>query len=103
MLELGTDIIHGEPFCISLDALRRHIYLCGATGTGKTTLLDNLMQSLFAQGQGFAFIDPHGDEAERIADSAPDHRLLDIIYLDPADLSHSIAYNPLESVPKDGR
>jgi hypothetical protein len=70
---------------------------------GKTNLLHSLMLDDFRAGGGFCLLDPHGDEAERIADSTPPERFDAVIYLDPADLSHAIAYNPLESVAPDLR
>jgi len=100
---LGTDKATGYPVHLSTEARRRHVYVVGKSGTGKTNLLHNLMLADFDAGRGFALIDPHGDEAERIADATPDHRFNDVIYLDPADLSHAIAYNPLEAVGEDQR
>jgi len=102
MHELGTDIT-GETVHLSTDAKRRHVYVIGKSGVGKTNLLHNLMVEDFDQGGGFCLIDPHGDEAERIADSTPAHRFDEVIYLDPADLSHSVGYNPLENVERDLR
>jgi hypothetical protein len=103
MLNLGTDLTTQKTLHLSLDALRRHVYLCGATGTGKTTLLDSFMHSLFQTKFGFCFIDPHGDKAEEIADAVPEHRLNDIIYFDPSELSYTISYNPLAAIPLDDR
>jgi type IV secretory pathway TraG/TraD family ATPase VirD4 len=103
MHEIGTHIATGSKIHISTDARRRHVYVIGKSGVGKTNLLHNLMTGDLDQGGGFCLIDPHGDEAERIADSTPPHRINDVIYLDPSDLSHSIAYNPLEDVEPDGR
>jgi type IV secretory pathway TraG/TraD family ATPase VirD4 len=79
------------------------MYLIGKSGVGKTNLLHNLMTTDLNEGGGFCLIDPHGDEAERLADTVPESRINDVIYLDPSDLSHSIAYNPLENVVPDQR
>jgi hypothetical protein len=79
------------------------MYVIGKSGVGKTNLLHNLMTTDLSAGGGFCLIDPHGDEAERLADTVPESRINDVIYLDPADLSHSVAYNPLESVEPDQR
>jgi len=103
MHELGQDLTTGRTVHLSTDAFRRHLYLIGKSGVGKTNLIHNLMVADFGRAAGFCLIDPHGDEAERIADSTPEERFNDVIYLDPADLSHSIAYNPLESVEADQR
>jgi type IV secretory pathway TraG/TraD family ATPase VirD4 len=103
MYELGTNIITGETIHLSTDARRRHVYMIGKSGVGKTNLLHNLMVADLAEGGGFCLIDPHGDEAELLANSIPEERFDATIYFDPADLSHAIAYNPLESVPPDQR
>lgn len=71
---------------------RRHIYLAGATGTGKSTLLYSLMRADLDAGRGFALIDPHGDLSASIADSGH------VTYLDPLD-THAVGFNPLQSVP----
>ena len=84
-------------------ARRRHLCLIGATGTGKTTLLRRLILSDVYDGAGFALIDPHGDIASDIADSIPREQTGRVVYFDPADLSHPIGFNPLESVPLDQR
>jgi type IV secretory pathway TraG/TraD family ATPase VirD4 len=103
MHELGTDIATGQTVHLSADAKRRHVYIIGKSGVGKTNLLHNLMVADLNGDDGFCLIDPHGDEAERLADSIPPRRFDDVIYLDPADLSHAIAYNPLEAVEPDLR
>ncbi|MFM9942160.1 MAG: type IV secretory system conjugative DNA transfer family protein [Hyphomicrobiaceae bacterium] len=81
----------------------RHLYLIGKTGTGKSTLLLNMMAADLADGHGFALLDPHGDLALAIADSIPPHRTNDVIYLDPADLSFPIGFNPLHNIVPDKR
>ncbi len=82
---------------------RRHVYIIGKTGTGKSTLLFNMMLQDLAQGHGFALLDPHGDLAHAVADSTPTWRTNTVIYLDPADLTHSVGYNPLQNVAPDQR
>lgn len=103
MHELGIDIATGRTVHLSADTRRRHLYVIGKSGVGKTNLLHNLMIDDLNGGGGFCLIDPHGDEAERLADSAPEGRINNVIYFDPSNLSHSIAYNPLESVEPDQR
>lgn len=76
----------------SLDEKRRHLYIVGMTGTGKSTLLKSLM----LRDNSFALIDPHGDLAEAIADTLPPERT---IYLNPLDPTHAVGFNPLEHVP----
>jgi len=80
---------------------RGHIYIIGKTGTGKSTLIENMAISDIKNGCGLALIDPHGDMAEEILDYVPKKRIKDVIYFNPTDLDYPIAFNPLEKVPKD--
>ena len=80
---------------------RGHMYIIGKTGTGKSTLIENMAISDIKNGYGVALIDPHGDMAEEILDYVPKKRIKDVIYFNPADLDNPIAFNPLEKVPKD--
>lgn len=82
---------------------RRHLYVVGQTGTGKTGLLTNLMRGDLAGDAGFCFLDPHGDASKLIAAATPPERMNDVIYLDPSDPTHTFAYNPLSHVPPDRR
>ena len=100
---LGMRTDSGEPVVLTLEERRRHVEIIGKTGTGKSSLLQNLMCADFASGRGFAFIDPHGDQAAAIADATPKNRINDVIYLDAADLSYSVGWNPLERVEPDRR
>ena len=99
---LGT-LVSGESVPLTHDDRRRHLYLIGKSGTGKSTLLFNLMLADLALGRGFALLDPHGDLARDVADTAPPYRTNDVLYFDPSDLSHPIAFNPVERVPLDQR
>jgi len=84
-------------FGIKLRDRRRHFYILGKSGTGKSTLLANMAISDMHNNQGFAVIDPHGDLVEQtLLDYVPEHRLADIAYLDPADAQHPFHLNPLE-------
>jgi type IV secretory pathway TraG/TraD family ATPase VirD4 len=84
--------------------LRRHLYIIGKTGTGKSTLLYNLMRADLETGRGFALLDPHGDLALAIADTTPAWRIAHgVIYLDPSDLSYPVGFNPLGDVAPDHR
>lgn len=78
-----------------------HIYVIGKTGTGKSTLLLNMAISDIQRGNGICVIDPHGDIAEKILDYIPLERINDVIYFDPADETHVIAFNPLQDTPKE--
>jgi len=74
---------------------RRHIYIPGKTGMGKTTLLQNMITADIHAGQGVALLDPHGDLAETIIRSVPRKHWDRVIVFDPADDSYPVAYNPL--------
>lgn len=95
----------GEPqlFGISQEDQRQHIYIIGKTGSGKTTLLRNLIIQHINLGHGVGLIDPHGDLAEDLLDQIPRHRTDHVVYFNPSDLEHPIAFNLLANVPKDER
>lgn len=86
----------------SLDR-RRHFYVLGQTGMGKTTIIENLAAQDIAQGRGLAVIDPHGDLAERILDFVPPQRVNETIYFNPADTEYPIGFNVLEQVGPESR
>jgi hypothetical protein len=75
-----------------------HIYCIGKTGVGKSTLLKNMAISDIERGNGLGIIDPHGDIAEEILNHIPTGRLKDVVYFDPSDLDHPIAFNPLHAI-----
>src|SRR3990167_848722 len=87
-----------RPFGIYTDDRRRHVYVIGKTGVGKTTLLENMILQDVKMGRGLALVDPHGDVAEKIADAIPPERTNDVVYFNPADVDFPVAFNPLESV-----
>ncbi|HBF67203.1 MAG TPA: hypothetical protein DDW36_02140 [Candidatus Magasanikbacteria bacterium] len=93
----------GQPrrFGIKLDDRRRHMYVIGKTGMGKTTMLENMMLNDIYAGHGIGIIDPHGDSAEKIIDYIPTHRLNDVVYFNPADMSYPFGFNILENVNPD--
>jgi hypothetical protein len=80
-----------------------HLYVIGKTGQGKSTLLETLMRQDLERGHGFAFLDPHGDLAERLLVRVPHWRTRHVIYLDPADLEHPMPMNLLANVTADRR
>ena len=90
-------------FGIKTDDRRRHIYVVGKTGTGKSTLLENMIIDDIRAGEGVAFLDPHGELAEKLLDFIPEERLEDTIYINPHDLFYPIAFNPLEQVDPEHR
>lgn len=102
-VNLGERTVTGSPLWLSEAERRRHVYLAGKTGTGKSTLLLNLMLQDLAAGRGFALIDPHGDLAQTIADAMPSERIADAIYIDPTDPTHAVGFNPLQRVPESAR
>lgn len=80
---------------------RRHIYVMGSTGMGKSVFLENLAYQDIVGGRGFCFIDPHGDSAEKLLTLIPKERLNDVIYFDPADMDNPIGLNLFEIDPND--
>ena len=99
---LGTDYA-GRPFALQNEARRRHLYIIGQTGTGKSTLLLNMIMQDMASGRGCALLDPHGDLAEAALGFLPTKRGDHLVYLNPADLSRPIGFNLLGQVPEDLR
>ena len=102
---IGTTNFRNQKvrFGIKTDDRRRHMYVLGKTGGGKTTLLENLVLHDIASGSGVAFVDAHGDSTERLLDYIPKERINDVIYFNPKDLEWPIAFNPLESVDVEYR
>lgn len=74
----------------------RHTYIIGKSGTGKSTLLENMFVQDVINGNGCAFFDPHGKAAEMMLENIPAHRVDDVIYFAPFDYDFPIAFNPLE-------
>lgn len=83
-------------FGIKTDDRRRHMYVIGKTGMGKTTLMENMVLSDIYKGNGVGIVDPHGDFAEKIIDYIPPHRINDVVYFNPADVDFPIGFNVLE-------
>lgn len=75
-----------------------HMYVIGKTGTGKSTLMENMVIDDIKKGQGVAYIDPHGDAIDHILKHIPKERKDDVVYFSPADKDWPIAFNPLEAV-----
>ncbi|HSW96253.1 MAG TPA: helicase HerA-like domain-containing protein [Candidatus Saccharimonadales bacterium] len=87
------------PIGLTMDERRRHVYILGATGTGKTTLLQTMIQEDIEHKKGVAVIDPHGDLIEKLLPLIPKNRIKDVILFDPSDLDFPIGINLLE-LPK---
>lgn len=100
---LGVNEFRGETKEIRLsdNDRRRHTYVIGATGMGKSVLLTNIAYQDMMAGRGFAFIDPHGDAAELLMSKVPEDRIDDIVYFDPADMKHPIGMNMFEYTSED--
>ncbi len=75
---------------------RRHVYIIGKTGMGKSTLLENMIRSDIEAGKGVGVIDPHGDLAEAVLRFIPKNRTNDVIVFDPSDRDFPVAFNMLE-------
>jgi CxxC-x17-CxxC domain-containing protein len=111
-MDLNSDItIIGETnfrnqkvkFGIKPNDRTRHFYVIGKTGTGKTTLLENMAIQDIQKGKGVAIVDPHGEFAEKMLDFIPSSRVNDVIYFNPADLEYPIAFNAIEKVDPEYR
>lgn len=90
-------------FGIKTDDRRRHMYIVGKTGMGKTTLLENLVLQDIYNGHGVAYLDPHGDTASKILDYVPSHRINDIVYFNPGDQEFPVGFNVLETVKPENQ
>jgi hypothetical protein len=97
-LLLGYNVFRGikKPIRLSDEDRRRHIYIVGQTGTGKSTIIENLIWQDMFNGKGFAFIDPHGDAAENILAMVPKDRTEDVIYFCPAEMDYPLGLNLFE-------
>lgn len=85
-----------QVFFAGKDDRRRHMYIIGKTGVGKSSLIQNLALQDIYNGEGVAFLDPHGDPANWLLERIPPHRVEDVIYFNPADTDRPIGYNILE-------
>ena len=95
---LGYNEFRGvkKPIRLSTNDRRRHTYIIGQTGTGKSVLLENLAFQDMMDGRGFAFVDPHGDSVENLLGKIPKERVEDIIYFNPGDMTSPIGLNMFE-------
>ncbi len=102
-LFLGTNEFRGNKKAIYLQEKdrRRHMYVIGQTGMGKSVFLENLAFQDMCDGRGFAFIDPHGDAVEALLKRMPQERIDDVIYFDPADIEHPVGMNMFEYTTED--
>lgn len=100
---LGTNEFRGVKKAIYLDDKnrRRHMYVIGQTGMGKSVFLENIAFQDMCDGRGFAFIDPHGDAVEALLKRVPEERIDDVIYFDPSDIEHPVGMNMFEFTSDD--
>ncbi|OGZ29277.1 MAG: hypothetical protein A2931_03890 [Candidatus Niyogibacteria bacterium RIFCSPLOWO2_01_FULL_45_48] len=98
---IGENIYRGErvPIKFSRDDRRRHMYIIGQTGTGKTTLMQNMIKQDIESGEGLCVIDPHGDMVDAILGYVPENRVDDVVYFNPANTSRPMGLNFLEYDP----
>lgn len=85
-------------FGIKKDDRRRHMYIIGKTGMGKTNLMEHMAISDIQTGNGLCVVDPHGEFADKMLDYVPNHRINDVVYFNPGDVDWPIAFNVMEAV-----
>jgi len=97
-LFMGYNVYRGEKkeIRIKREDRRRHMYIVGMTGTGKSWFAEGLAMQDIANGEGVCFIDPHGDAIDHILERIPKNRAEDVILFDPADLTRPLGLNMLE-------
>jgi hypothetical protein len=87
---------HKINFGIKPDDRRRHFYLLGKTGVGKSTVFKNMFIADVLRGDGACFVDPHGEAVEELLDFIPPERVEDVVYFDPTDTNYPVGFNMLE-------
>jgi hypothetical protein len=97
--QLGVNIHLGQEVSVSLSDQQRlrHMHVIGATGTGKSSLLLNLITQDIAQGRGVTVLDPHGDLIDEVIKHIPEDRLKDVVLVDPSDSEYPIGLNLLSA------
>ena len=91
------------PFGIKAKDRTRHVYVIGKTGMGKSTLLENMAVQDIKNGNGLAFIDPHGQTAETLLNYIPEERKADVLYFAPFDMDCPVSFNVMEDVGPERR
>jgi len=104
-LEHNTDLtIFGEtdyrgdrrPVGLKREDRRRHMYMLGKTGVGKSSTMKNMFISDVLRGEGACYIDPHGQDIDDLLNYIPEHRIKDVVYFNPGDTDHPVGFNMLE-------
>lgn len=85
-----------KDFGIKTEDRRRHMYIIGKTGMGKSTVLENMIYDDIQKGRGVAVVDPHGELADKVTAMIPQHRINDAVIFDPSDVNHPVSFNMLE-------
>lgn len=95
---LGVTNFRGsqEKFGVKIVDRRRHVYVVGKSGTGKSTFLENMTMDDVMEGRGVGVVDPHGEYVDYVLERIPDNRIEDVIVFDPSDKEHPIGFNILE-------
>jgi len=95
---IGNSFYRGEETTIRMtrDDRRRHMYIIGQTGTGKSVLMKNMVRQDIEAGEGVCMIDPHGDTIDEILGWIPKERVEDVILFDPGNTEHPMGLNMLE-------
>jgi len=91
------------PFGIKAKDRTKHLYVIGKTGMGKSTLLENMAIQDIQNGEGVAFIDPHGSTAQKLLEYVPEERMKDVLYFAPFDMEYPVSFNVMEDVGPDKR
>lgn len=99
VLPLGRMLFRSQETLFGMRTVdrRRHVYMPGRTGMGKSTLILNMVLADLHTGRGVGVLDPHGDLAARIIENVPRRRWDDLIIFDPADAAYPVSYNPLDT------
>lgn len=97
-LMLGYNVFRGSKKAVrlGLEDRRRHMYVVGQTGVGKSIFLENLAVQDMAENRGFAFVDPHGETVDRLISMVPKERSEDVVYFSPADMDYPMGLNLFE-------
>ncbi|MBT3349189.1 type IV secretory system conjugative DNA transfer family protein [bacterium] len=99
----GETNFHGKqiPFGVRRSDRRRHLYTVGKSGSGKSKLMELLIQNDILEGKGVGVLDPHGDLVDNILKCIPENRIKDVVIFDPSDMNFPICFNPLCDVPPE--
>jgi len=96
---LGKNVYRSQEVLVRLDEAdrRRHVYIIGMTGVGKSVLMENMIKQDIQAGKGVCVVDPHGSLAETVLEFIPKERAEDLVYFNPADIERPVGMNILEA------